>query len=147
MKKLLVLIVAGFLLTAGTPFVNAALDVTPVLAGNSAGDEGKASDIYAKTITTVATRIDTDVNSDLGGYNRVEINIQNQGTTDVYIVFKAAGVATAAIKVEAGKLLTLSAGQKISDDEEILNIAQKTVPVGYEVVVDVRIRVREIREV
>ena len=45
------------------------------------------------------------------------------------------------------KTVTLAAGEKIADDEEILALAQKIVPSGYEIDVTVRIKVSEIRSV
>ena len=45
------------------------------------------------------------------------------------------------------KEITLTAGQKLSDDVDILGMAQKTVPVGYEVDVVVVIKVKAVREV
>ncbi len=43
------------------------------------------------------------------------------------------------------KFITLTAGQKLSDDAEILSMAQKVVPNGYEVDVLVRIKIKDIR--
>lgn len=45
------------------------------------------------------------------------------------------------------KLLVLEAGDKIANDEEILAMAQKTVPVGYRVSVIVDIKVVKIEEI
>jgi hypothetical protein len=45
------------------------------------------------------------------------------------------------------KNLTLTAGQKISDDADILDMATKLVPAGYEVDVRVKIIVTSVRTV
>jgi len=45
------------------------------------------------------------------------------------------------------KTITLAAGEKIADDDDVLNMAQKIVPSGYEIDVTVRIKVSEIRSV
>ncbi len=45
------------------------------------------------------------------------------------------------------KEITLIAGESLSDTASILTIAQKTVPVGYEIDVVVVIKVKAVREV
>jgi hypothetical protein len=45
------------------------------------------------------------------------------------------------------KVITLTAGDRIGDDAQLADIAARTVPVGYEVDVRIRIMVKDIREV
>ena len=45
------------------------------------------------------------------------------------------------------KRIVLNAGQKLSDDVELLAYATKTVPEGYRVMVDVSINVMQIEEI
>jgi hypothetical protein len=42
------------------------------------------------------------------------------------------------------KTLTLTEGQKITDDADCLSMASMLVPAGYEVVIEVRMRVKSV---
>ena len=43
------------------------------------------------------------------------------------------------------KSITLTAGQKLTDDAELVSFAQKTVPAGKVAIVDVTITVKQLR--
>lgn len=45
------------------------------------------------------------------------------------------------------KIITLTAGDKLGDDAQLVEIAAKTVPAGYEIDVKIKIMIRDIRQV